>query len=436
MANKLLFISFLILLLSLSFSAAQITLSPPDSVYSLGDKLEINIKIVEQQAFDGIVSIALKCDSYETPFFVNSIIIGLNEQKSIDAEMKLAEEGECSVQAELKESNKTIDSASTKSFMISKKINITSLLSKKYLSPGDSIEITGTAEKANNEPFNGIGTVTFDDIQENINIKEKFSYKKTLDEKTKSGSHIITLSLSDENGNSGTAEYEIVVQNVPAAINIELNKDTFLPGEELTANVALYGQSDEEINETVAVTLYNPWGLDIQTKVIPGGYFNYTFSHDDAPGNWWIYAFGSGIKERKFFFLKEIESADFEMKNSTLTAKNTGNIDYQKPIEVIFASESGEETRVIEVDIPVNKEESFTLSAPNGEYNITIKSKDTEKSFSAALTGNAISVKSTGIKENIPRILAFSFILAIIFLSVMARRRINSGKISVNVRRE
>lgn len=437
MANKLIFIFFFILML-LPLAAAEITLNSPNNVYSLGDEIAVKLSIAEEQAVDGLISVTLKCGSYDVPFFVNSITISPDEAKDIDIEpLKLAKTGECVISAELKKYNDTIDSASTAGFEISGKINISSQINKKYLSPGEKIEIIGTAEKANGVAFNGVGTASFDDKSSTLKIKERFSYELELDEKIKSGSHRIRLDLSDADGNSGSAEYEIIVQNVPTAIGIELNQEAFSPGDDLIAEIMIYGQASEELNDSIAATLYNPWGLNVKTKSTGNESFTYTFSNDAPPGNWWIYAFGDGIKERKFFFVEEKEKAEFEIANQTLTIRNTGNVKYQKPVQITLCQDENPEnaeSMMLEVNIPVDGSETFRLSAPNGNYNITLKTDESEESFPSFLTGKAIAVRTTSLKGKIPQIIVFSFIMAVIALSVLARYKLKSKGVNVTLR--
>jgi hypothetical protein len=422
-------------ILCISFSSAQLTLGIPNAGYSLGDELKISLDAVEQYGTEGIVSLILSCDSYEIPFFATSVKLNANELKTFNIEpLKLTSGGTCKIKAELRKVNELIDSSETSSFEISSDINITMQINKRYFLPGEKLEIIGSAKKANGMHFTGLGKINFDGTEHIININEKFSFGMALDPGIKSGAHSLMIIINDSYGNLGSMQDEIVVQVVPTSIDINLEKERFIPGDILLAKVMLYDQAKDEINDSISVTLYNPWGTGMQTKMVNEDDFNFEFKDDAMPGNWWVYAFSNGIKERKFFYVEEFERIDSSIANNTLKIKNTGNVAYQKPIEILFSSESRTDSQIINLNIPVGKEDSFKLNAPDGDYNITIKGNNIEKSFRAILTGKAVSVKSTGIRDKLKEISVVAFILVLVALSVLARYKLKNKGVNVKIR--
>jgi hypothetical protein len=422
-------------ILCISFSSAQLTLGVPNAGYSLGDELKISLDAIEQYGTEGIVSLILSCDSYEIPFFATSAKLNANELRTFNIEpLKLTSGGICKIKAELRKVNELIDSSETSSFEISSDINITMQINKKYFLPGEKLEIIGSAQKANGMPFTGLGKINFDGTEHIININEKFSFGMTLDPAIKSGAHSLMIIINDSYGNLGSMQDEIVVQVVPTSIDINLEKERFIPGDILLAKVTLYDQAKDEINDSISVTLYNPWGTGMQTKMVNEDDFNFEFKDDAMPGNWWVYAFSNGIKERKFFYVEEFERIDSSIANNTLKIKNTGNVAYQKPIEILFKSESKTDSQIINLNIPVGKEDSFKLNAPDGDYNITIKGSNIEQSFRAILTGKAVSVKSTGIRDKLKEISVVAFIVVLVALSVLARYKLKNKGVNVKIR--
>jgi hypothetical protein len=434
---KLLFSILLLILpvLCISLSSAQLTITTPNAKYSLGDELKVSLNANEPSGTEGIISLILSCDSYEAPFFATSVKLNANEPRSFTIEpLKLTTGGICTIKAELKKVNEMIDDSETSDFEISSDINLTIQINKKYFLPGEKLEILGSAQKANGLPFTGIGIINFDGVEHNVNTKGKFAFGITLDQGIQSGEHNILVLMNDSYGNLGSFQDNISVQVVPTSIDINLNEETFIPGDILSAKIGLYDQANDEINESISVTLYNPWGVDVQTEIIKEGDFNFEFSKDVMPGNWWVYAFSKGIKERKFFYVEEYEKIDADIINDTLKIKNEGNVAYQRPIQILFTSENNTETQVINLDIAVGKTDSFKLNAPDGDYNITIRGNRLEESFNAILTGKAISVKSPGIGGNLREILVAAFILAILALSFLARYKIKNKGINVKLR--
>jgi hypothetical protein len=420
-------------IMSVSFSSAQITLTGLNETYSLGDELKIGMSVTESSAIDGIIGITLKCDSYEAPFFMTSVKLNANEEKSFTIEpLKLTQQGLCNLRAELKKMNVIVDGTDSGQFEISNEIIITLQILKTRLNPGEKIVISGNAEKANKRPFNGAGTIKFNDRSYNLVVKGRFSYDVAIDSQIKSGKNILSIIINDEEGNSGIIDKDIYINAIPTKLSIDLDKETFNPNETISASIALYDQANDLMNDSISVTIYNPWGLDLKSEVLNGDEFDFELSNDAVPGNWWIYAYSNGIKERKFFYVEEVEKIDVEIVNQTLKVRNIGNVVYQKPIEIFFSSENRTKSQVIELELPVNKEEIFNLHAPDGDYDITVKGTDVDKSFNAILTGKAISVNSTNAFTNRTKeIIVIAFVLLVIVFAIFSRFK--SGK-KINVR--
>lgn len=432
---KSLFMVLFTFILCLSFSSAQITLTSPESKYSLGDEIKTSLSVVESSGVDGIISIVLSCDSYEIPFFATSVKLNANEQKSFTIEpLKLSVPGICSLKASLKKVNEVIDTYDSADFEISSNISLSIQINKKYFLPGEKLEIAGNAQKADGLPYSGEAILNFDGVEHTINAKGKFAFGMALDNQIKSGEHPLFIMINDSYGNLGVYQETISVSAVPTSIGIIMNKERFMPSDRLSADIMIYDQAMDIINESISATLYNPWGNEVKTEMINGQKFEYEFEKDAMPGNWWIYSFSNGIKERKFFYIDEYEKIDAEVINDTLRIKNSGNVAYQKPMQIIFSSGEASETQTVNLDIPVNKEASLKLNAPDGDYNITIKSDKMDESFNAILTGKAISVKSYGgIRDYAKDIAVGAFILIVIAFAFISRYKIKNKGIEVKL---
>jgi hypothetical protein len=176
-----------------------------------------------------------------------------------------------------------IDSAETSVFVISDQINLTSSINKNYFLPGDKIEISGKAVNADGTLYNGPATVVIDTKEYSINIKGKFIFNTNLDTTIKSGEHIVSVNIYDSYGNQANEDKTINVQPVPTMIEILLNNESYLPGDTLSAEIQLYDQANDAMNESISVTLYNPWGVDALSKSVKGDIFNYNFPETSNP---------------------------------------------------------------------------------------------------------------------------------------------------------
>jgi len=113
------------------------------------------------------------------------------------------------------------------------------------------------------------------------------------------------------------------------------------------------------------------------------------------------------------FKIKEKEAVKVELINKTLTITNIGNIPYNKTILVKIGNKSIN----IETKLCVDKTQKYTLTAPEGKYNVEILADGQNKiSQSVMLTGKAINVKenSRGIINFIIHPLVWIFIIAVL----------------------
>jgi len=418
----------------ISFASAEIKIENLKDSYSLGDELNVKLSALENNAAEGTMNLILSCDSYQLPFFVTYVSLKAGETKVFTVEpLKVSQSGTCTLKAELKNVNETLESAETSQFPISDSINITLQTSKTYYNPGETVEIIGTVQKANGMQFNGPGTISFDKDY-SMTVKGNFIFELKLDPGIKSGRHTFAVTVEDENGNKGKIEQEIFINAIPTKIIISPNKNKFLPNEEISASIYLYDQAGNEMNESMMVSLYDAWGLDVSSKMINNTEFKYAFKHDAAPGNWWIYAYASGIKERAFFYMDNYKQINISLEGEILKIQNMGNVEYDSPVEIIFSSESENKTESIQLKIPVNKDAVYKLNAPDGNYRITVNGQEIEQSFDATLTGKVISVNSMDATNVTKTMIVWIFIALIICFSLIARYKTDTRNISVRVK--
>ena len=90
------------------------------------------------------------------------------------------------------------------------------------------------------------------------------------------------------------------------------------------------------------------------------------------------------------FEIKEKETADVKIVNSTVLIKNIGNVPYNESLVVKI----GEESFHLAVYLEMDESKKYSLRAPDGEYMIEIiGGGETQASETVALTGKIIGVK-------------------------------------------
>jgi hypothetical protein len=413
------------LLILLPFASSQIVLPQFKEVYSTGDIIDANFEIMESQdLINEPIKLELNCGE-KTLIYTNSISLKANNwEKTTEVNpYLLLREGACIVDATLDGS--VADSASSKSFIISNDLNISLKLNKESFKPGDMLRIKGDVKKANGNYIDGTASIKMgNEGYSEIAKKGAFEFETTLKENFPSGDNEIIVEVKDNSGNAGSESKTINVAAIPTSIEIVANKDKFMPGDKLETSAVLYDQSGKEMDKEMGLTLYNSWGLDVEKKVLNGSEkFEYEFTTESPTGEWWIYAYSEGIKTRKFIAVEEQSKIDVILNSSILKILNEGNIVFKKPVEIIFNGQTSE-SKIEELSLGVGEEKEIELNAPDGEYDITVKSEDFEKTFENVwLTGKAIELGAPGgaTARTIRNIIALAIIIAFAALAVFLK---------------
>ena len=421
MAKTGLFLLLTVFLILLPFASAQIMISDFKEVYSVGDSIKADFSVIESQDVSGLIKLELNCGE-KSLFYTSPISAKANDaQNFVVNPYMLTQSGSCKVEATLKGEN-FIDSAESKSFLVSQEINISLKFNKETFKPGETIKIRGEAQKANGEDINGLLAIISIGNEEYSSIIKKgaFELETKLKDNFLSGENEIAVEINDNAGNSGTAVKEISVAAIPTSLEITTNNNSFAPGNTLKASAILYDQGGGEIPGGISIILYDSWGIDVAKKVINGSQesMEYTFDQKSPTGEWWIYAYSEGIRVRRFISVEEKSGISANLTGSTLEILNTGNTEFKKPVEILFQNDETAETKIEELSLGIAGREEYLLTAPEGSYDIVLKTDNFEKIFeNVYLTGGAIGLRSP---ENQPLKIAKDIIALAVVIAIAA----------------
>ncbi len=396
MKKILILLLIMLVILAIPFGKAAIVMKEPSSIYNLGDGLETSLNILELEKIQGLIKVSLECNS-SFLFYVMPITIEANIEKKIEVpQIHFSREmlGNCHVFAQIENFNgSALDSARTKDFFVSNIINIALEINKKTFLPGEKVEINAKAIKENGKGAEGIASIILIENQSAILKNGSFSLSYVLPEKIV-GRQEIVVSVEDSAGNKGIARESINVKAVPKDMVLQLNNRTFLPGEKLSVKAILLDQIGNVLDENSSVSLKNPEGKEAAIKVIKAGEnFEYVFANDAKPGDWHVVAYAAGMERKELVYVKEHASISISIEGGILEIRNTGNVVYNKPIEINFEKSGKTITVIKNLNLSIGEEKKFELSAPQGNYDVTINSETAEKTFkNIALTGNVVDV--------------------------------------------
>jgi len=419
------------LLLTINLVSAQIIITQPSSIYNYGDNFDISTTIKGNAGETKPFSLDLICND-ESRNLINIPQLWLKDgEKKIEYSLLLSKDflqnmnGNCIIQALYGN-----EKQQTSGFILSNRINILINLVNATINPGENITIEGTATKENSVNAEGAVDLKLQNttISNSASVNNgKFSITLNIPSDIKSGNYIAVVYVYEKQNNEitnyGEVNFLLTVKQVPKSIDVIVDKQSILPIENITFSVVIFDQAHDKIDEKVATKVYDTNNNIIYQKLINSGEnITLTFLTNQTPGNYKIEAKSLGLSTDKTFRIKEYEKLTFNLNNQILNIKNIGNVFFNKSLQIAI----GNYTKILDIDLMLGEERNFTISAPDGNYDIIIT--DGYENFTATnvpLTGAVISieeVKQIISWKNYTVVWSFLAILVILFIVVLIKR--------------
>ena len=439
-----------VLLVLTSVSAEIIVTNQPKELYNIGDTLNSNIKINAIQNTEGFFSINLLCPGKETEVHKEYISLSQGEEEKISTKIPLDKEligpstGTCKLKSILNE-----EFVLSNDFSISNLINVKLKEQEKNFEPEKEILIEGEAKKENGENVQGFINVGIrhKETSEGFNITDTvnngfFQITQTLPEKTKAGEYFIEIKVYEkgpagEITNEGYTESSLSVSQIPNNLEIVIENEKIIPGKEIKIKAILRDQTGEKIPSDSIITIKDSSNrIKTQETVKTDEFFEFPVEYNEPANKWKVVAISNKISSEKEIEIIENEEIEIEIINRTVIIKNKGNIPYNETVFIKI----GNQTKSIETYLEVDESKKYTLSAPEGEYDVKIESNGEEKlSKKVLLTGKAIGIKETSeglnkiARDPISWILMIFVLLIIFFLIIRKRKKNFFGTIPSNI---
>jgi len=351
---------------------AEIELSIPDrSTYSLGDAIPVTATVAGDAAFNGFLNLAVVCGSDRLPFFLSQLSLEQGKEKPLQAGVKLSAplEGTCKIKAELQsfdirgQNFATIEEVESSPFSIDADATITVTLKKNRYGPGETIDVTGRVTKATGEPVDGAEiklNVLDDDLNATV-ADGSFSFAVRLPDDVSSGKHKLFFYLEDAYGNEGDATTEFEVESIPTSIAIELNKNSYEPGEIARVRPFLLDHARHVMDAPVQLKITGPQGKAITRESIPSG-SDYLFKFESsAPAGAYIITVSyEGLSQEVKVDLPTVGHLEAVLDGGAIIIRNTGNAQHDEQVQLIIANE--EEEKVITEKVSLSPLEAAAVS--------------------------------------------------------------------------
>jgi hypothetical protein len=310
------------------------------------------------------------------------------------------------------------------------------------LSPGDELKIKGTVRRAlDSQPVEKATIkIHIDNLVLTTDATNgEFEYSFTTSPTIKSNYHDIKIVAEDDYGNKGEDTERLFIEPKPTALIIELEKESYLPSETVHIKPELLDQAKEPMLSDAEIRIYNPNNKRlIKETSETGKIYDYTLDKYAKPGQWKIKIKAQGIETEKIFEVKEVESLEIKLlPNNILQIENTGNIKYEKLLEI------KENEEVIRKRTNIDPGESFQIDLnkelSKGQHEILIL--NTNQTFTiyiekgrslpekildslSSLTGQAIGKPGTA-PSSAP---TYSFIVMLLVIILLLAYRFKIAK--------
>ncbi|MBM3232470.1 hypothetical protein FJZ21_03800 [Candidatus Pacearchaeota archaeon] len=391
----------------LPLASSSIFIEPLKNVYNYGDQISVDTVIVPSTTTASHYIVDLKCGTTISYNIFNNF---LQAQSGIEKPVVVVTEllnpllenltDPCYLRAsfggELVNSN---------TFTLSKVLNLESELEFDSLNPGNTFRISGNSITKSGVPVNGFVELFIPSLnlyKSSIITDGEFNLTIYLPLNAKSGEHDYKLEVHNTDYNSkkinfGSNAGKFTIGQILKEVKINVNEENAKPESDFIFRVDAIDQAGDIILKEVSLTINQPKGIPFIKKVIKSGEDQkISFMLSDLPGYWSIETDVEGIKNRKLFYLAEVNRLQSSLIDDTLIITNIGNALYNGPIEISV----GDIVEIRQIKLGPGQTEKLSISAPDGEYKIAIVDKEGEAKElgSAFLTGNAVKV--TNFKED------------------------------------
>ncbi|MFW5847026.1 MAG: hypothetical protein ACOCUU_02590 [Nanoarchaeota archaeon] len=392
--------------------SAEIVLnSQPEEMHNLGSTIKVPVKIVaNQNPIEGTFYGNVLCEGTSRQFYRNDIYLSSGEEQSLEPVLRLTKDkigsnsSLCKIKFILNDNYKL-----TNEFEVSSLININLKNNKSVFAPEDVVSIKGTATREDGKDVNGFIDVNINSKDENISLSDSvrnglFAVNFTIPKDMESKDYLTNIKVYEKDSsenilNTGSLGYGIKVIQIPTSLEISSETQVIEPGDSLEVKVILHDQTGKQMNSSAVVSIKDSEDVILKQVEIPTNeVLEYPVESDYPPQEWIVRAVSNKLVVEKEFQIDEKKSISSQIINHTLFLRNTGNVFYNDSLEIKIA---GEEV-IINPNLDVGEEKKYTLSAPDGNYNIEVMSENLNNGSYLAegvlLTGKSISVKEASYK--------------------------------------
>lgn len=329
--------------------------------------------------------------------------------------------------------------------IVNNKLNLILNLDEVQIDPGETIKLAGSAQRyVDSKIFeNGEIIILFDEVEYKTLISnDKFVYEFITNTDISSGYHDLDVYFTDENGNFGEESIQFFVVGIPQLLNVNFDKEFYLPGEVVQIMPSLVDQAGKGIEGEIELKLYDGEGRrQIKNVFSSNDGFDYPLENSAVPGEWKVSVKSDGLKIDRYFNVETVEKLGLVLNGQELIITNIGNIMYSDSLSLQDENGAivekrtglgpGENMSIILYTIFDEGQQTFSVLNNNKNFTVEIidnrNAGDKIGDFFSGITGQAVRSSGSGTSDA-PFLLLVGLIFGmLIYTSFILRKK---GKFS------
>ncbi|MBM3230383.1 hypothetical protein FJZ22_01875 [Candidatus Pacearchaeota archaeon] len=419
--KEVLVISILVSLLFVPGVFAAVSISQPTSMYNLGDILSVTASVSRTDAGTDYLSVFLVCGTEEATVYKTPLTLQAGKQTAVAVTFPLTTsfigglKSTCALRTTY-----GADEVFSSPFTISTELVIQVPGALGVHAPGARVFLNGTVMKRTGQPASG----TLDYSSEELGItgtalitQGTFTLSFDLPTDVRAQAYLLSLAASEGEGlNAGATSTSVRMGQALRSLEIALNAPLLYPNTKLTYTPLAYDQAGEAYYTAVSIAVHDANGARIHGETLTSGTTSsYILPSSASPGTWTVSAEANGSRTTRQFSVAAVMNASVVLGNGTLTIVNTGNVPYNKTVDIAI----GEISEPKSIGLGVGEEKTFELNAPDGDYIVRVHDGSDIFTGRSFLTGKAISIDDPEDQRLISRV-SMAWILLILLLGVAA----------------
>ncbi|MDI6737059.1 MAG: hypothetical protein QME12_00905 [Nanoarchaeota archaeon] len=263
------------------------------------------------------------------------------------------------------------------SYTLSDKLKLSASPDKKDYLPGEEAVITGELRNVQDALVqDALAYVLFNGAETVVRVVDgRFEQQLIIPGDIRSGKHTISISATDNIGNSGAASVEVFVVPVAASLRVDMENAEAKPMGSVRIVPRLLDQANDLINADVDVEISDGKGRNVVAgKYASGKKMEYPIQQHAPPGEWKITARYGKLSAKSIFNVAEVRDIKIEVSGTRVLFTNTGNVKWKDNAEMELSGVNGVFTAKMTSNI--NPGETFAVDlgkqAPTGGYTLAV----------------------------------------------------------------